>query len=111
MLLNTHSVPYYFLFFIFFLFPSCRVCFFFFFFFFNGFWPWRVQVGKQVFEGCVRDALRGKTRVLVTNQLQFLPQVRTGLPCVCTPSTHLGGVFFALRWVGWFLDGMCEGSM
>eukprot|EP00904_Undaria_pinnatifida_P009922 jgi/Undpi1/605/HiC_scaffold_10.g04069.m1 len=33
------------------------------------------EVGKQVFEGCVRDALVGKTRILVTNQLQFLPQV------------------------------------
>ncbi|CAM9904704.1 unnamed protein product, partial [Hapterophycus canaliculatus] len=33
------------------------------------------EVGKQVFEGCVRDALDGKTRILVTNQLQFLPQV------------------------------------
>eukprot|EP00752_Nemacystus_decipiens_P001289 g1282.t1 len=33
------------------------------------------EVGKQVFEGCVRDALGGKTRLLVTNQLQFLPQV------------------------------------
>lgn len=36
---------------------------------------YNVQVGKQVFEGCVRDALDGKTRILVTNQLQFLPQV------------------------------------
>ncbi|CAM9789450.1 unnamed protein product [Ectocarpus sp. 4 AP-2014] len=33
------------------------------------------EVGKQVFEGCVRDSLEGKTRILVTNQLQFLPQV------------------------------------
>ncbi|CAB1113175.1 ABC [Ectocarpus sp. CCAP 1310/34] len=33
------------------------------------------EVGKQVFERCVRDSLQGKTRILVTNQLQFLPQV------------------------------------
>lgn len=29
----------------------------------------------QVFNGCIKEALGGKTRVLVTNQLHFLPQV------------------------------------
>ena len=29
----------------------------------------------QVFEKCIKEELRGKTRVLVTNQLHFLPQV------------------------------------
>ncbi|KAJ9163266.1 hypothetical protein P3X46_022952 [Hevea brasiliensis] len=32
-------------------------------------------VGRQVFNSCIKEALRGKTRVLVTNQLHFLPQV------------------------------------
>ena len=31
----------------------------------------------QVFERCIKEELRGKTRVLVTNQLHFLPQVDT----------------------------------
>ena len=29
----------------------------------------------QVFNSCIKDKLQGKTRVLVTNQLHFLPQV------------------------------------
>lgn len=29
----------------------------------------------QVFRNCIKEGLRGKTRVLVTNQLHFLPQV------------------------------------
>jgi ABC-type methionine transport system ATPase subunit len=29
----------------------------------------------QVFNSCIKDELQGKTRVLVTNQLHFLPQV------------------------------------
>ena len=29
----------------------------------------------QVFDQCIKDKLRGKTRVLVTNQLHFLPNV------------------------------------
>ncbi|XP_068657301.1 ABC transporter C family member 2-like [Aristolochia californica] len=33
------------------------------------------HVGRQVFEKCIKDELRGRTRVLVTNQLHFLPQV------------------------------------
>lgn len=33
------------------------------------------HVGRQVFDRCIRDKLRGKTRVLVTNQLHFLPNV------------------------------------
>ncbi|RAL50240.1 hypothetical protein DM860_007914 [Cuscuta australis] len=33
------------------------------------------DVGRQVFEKCIRGELRGKTRVLVTNQLHFLSQV------------------------------------
>ncbi|EEF35769.1 ABC transporter C family member 12 [Ricinus communis] len=33
------------------------------------------HVGRQVFNSCIKEALRGKTRVLVTNQLHFLPQV------------------------------------
>ncbi|KAF6161018.1 hypothetical protein GIB67_007659 [Kingdonia uniflora] len=33
------------------------------------------HVGRQVFDKCIKDQLRGKTRVLVTNQLHFLPQV------------------------------------
>ncbi|EPS73599.1 hypothetical protein M569_01152, partial [Genlisea aurea] len=33
------------------------------------------HVARQVFNNCVKDALAGKTRVLVTNQLHFLPQV------------------------------------
>ncbi|KMT03936.1 hypothetical protein BVRB_8g187450 [Beta vulgaris subsp. vulgaris] len=33
------------------------------------------HVGRQVFEKCIKDELRGKTRVLVTNQLHFLSQV------------------------------------
>ncbi|KAM7270310.1 hypothetical protein ACFE04_029524 [Oxalis oulophora] len=33
------------------------------------------HVGKQVFNSCIKEELRGKTRVLVTNQLHFLPQV------------------------------------
>ena len=31
------------------------------------------HVARQVFETCVRTALAGKTRVMVTNQLHFLP--------------------------------------
>lgn len=30
-----------------------------------------------MFERCIKEELRGKTRVLVTNQLHFLPQVDT----------------------------------
>ncbi|XP_022898991.1 ABC transporter C family member 2-like isoform X2 [Olea europaea var. sylvestris] len=33
------------------------------------------HVGQQVFNNCIREELQGKTRVLVTNQLHFLPQV------------------------------------
>ncbi|XP_071921352.1 ABC transporter C family member 12 [Coffea arabica] len=33
------------------------------------------QVGRQVFNKCIKEELQGKTRVLVTNQLHFLPQV------------------------------------
>eukprot|EP00741_Cyanophora_paradoxa_P022691 tig00021494_g21913.t1 len=33
------------------------------------------HVGRHLFEECICGALRGKTRVLVTNQLHFLPQV------------------------------------
>ncbi|XP_077243837.1 multidrug resistance-associated protein 2 [Tasmannia lanceolata] len=33
------------------------------------------HVGRQVFDKCIKDELRGKTRVLVTNQLHFLPHV------------------------------------
>lgn len=33
------------------------------------------HVGRQVFERCIKGELRGKTRVLVTNQLHFLSQV------------------------------------
>ncbi|KAK4399407.1 ABC transporter C family member 2, partial [Sesamum angolense] len=33
------------------------------------------HVGRQVFEKCIKGELRGKTRVLVTNQLHFLYQV------------------------------------
>ncbi|CAM9715367.1 unnamed protein product, partial [Chrysoparadoxa australica] len=33
------------------------------------------QVGKEVFDGCIMDELAGKTRILVTNQLQYLPRV------------------------------------
>ncbi|URE19194.1 BAG domain [Musa troglodytarum] len=33
------------------------------------------HVGRQVFDKCIKDQLRNKTRVLVTNQLHFLPNV------------------------------------
>ncbi|XAR72527.1 Xenobiotic-transporting ATPase [Bertholletia excelsa] len=33
------------------------------------------HVGRQVFSSCIKEVLQGKTRVLVTNQLHFLPQV------------------------------------
>ncbi|KAL2611008.1 hypothetical protein R1flu_022700 [Riccia fluitans] len=33
------------------------------------------HVARQVFDSCLRDGLKGKTRVLVTNQLHFLSQV------------------------------------
>ncbi|GAB2280790.1 Canalicular multispecific organic anion transporter 1 [Dionaea muscipula] len=33
------------------------------------------HVGQQVFEKCIKEELRGKTRVLVTNQLHFLSKV------------------------------------
>ncbi|XP_071921349.1 ABC transporter C family member 12-like isoform X1 [Coffea arabica] len=33
------------------------------------------HVGRQVFNKCIKEQLQGKTRVLVTNQLHFLPQV------------------------------------
>ncbi|XP_057971356.1 ABC transporter C family member 2 [Malania oleifera] len=33
------------------------------------------HVARQVFDKCIKDELRGKTRVLVTNQLHFLSQV------------------------------------
>ncbi|KAK1281545.1 ABC transporter C family member 2 [Acorus calamus] len=33
------------------------------------------HVGRQVFDKCIKDELQGKTRVLVTNQLHFLPYV------------------------------------
>ncbi|PKA52346.1 ABC transporter C family member 2 [Apostasia shenzhenica] len=33
------------------------------------------HVGRLVFDKCIKDKLRGKTRVLVTNQLHFLPNV------------------------------------
>jgi ABC-type transport system involved in cytochrome bd biosynthesis fused ATPase/permease subunit len=32
------------------------------------------HVGKALFENCIVDKLAGKTRVLVTHQLQFLDQ-------------------------------------
>ncbi|KAH0451594.1 hypothetical protein IEQ34_018893 [Dendrobium chrysotoxum] len=35
------------------------------------------HVGRQVFDRCIKETLRGKTRVLVTNQLHFLPNVDT----------------------------------
>ncbi|KAJ4703002.1 ABC transporter C family member 2-like [Melia azedarach] len=33
------------------------------------------HVGRQVFNSCIKEELHGKTRILVTNQLHFLPQV------------------------------------
>nr|QWN59146.1 ATP-binding cassette C transporter [Rehmannia glutinosa] len=33
------------------------------------------HIARQVFNNCIKEALGGKTRVLVTNQLHFLPQV------------------------------------
>ncbi|KAI4297480.1 hypothetical protein L6164_037369 [Bauhinia variegata] len=33
------------------------------------------HVAQEVFQRCIKEGLRGKTRVLVTNQLHFLPQV------------------------------------
>ncbi|KAJ8762659.1 hypothetical protein K2173_010680 [Erythroxylum novogranatense] len=33
------------------------------------------HVGREVFNLCIKEELKGKTRVLVTNQLHFLPQV------------------------------------
>ncbi|XP_051136193.1 ABC transporter C family member 2-like isoform X2 [Andrographis paniculata] len=33
------------------------------------------HVGREVFEKCIKEELRGRTRILVTNQLHFLPQV------------------------------------
>ncbi|CAL5367280.1 unnamed protein product [Camellia sinensis] len=33
------------------------------------------HVGRQVFNNCIKGELQGKTRVLVTNQLHFFPQV------------------------------------
>ncbi|XP_057789529.1 ABC transporter C family member 12-like [Salvia miltiorrhiza] len=33
------------------------------------------NVARHVFNNCIKEALGGKTRVLVTNQLHFLPQV------------------------------------
>ncbi|KAG5182090.1 hypothetical protein JKP88DRAFT_349004 [Tribonema minus] len=33
------------------------------------------QVGQRVFKDCIGAALRGRTRILVTNQLQYLPDV------------------------------------
>ncbi|XP_057833257.2 ABC transporter C family member 2 [Cryptomeria japonica] len=33
------------------------------------------HVGRKVFDTCIKDELRGKTRILVTNQLHFLPHV------------------------------------
>ncbi|CAL5409234.1 unnamed protein product [Camellia sinensis] len=33
------------------------------------------HVGRQIFNNCIKGELQGKTRVLVTNQLHFLPQV------------------------------------
>uniref|UniRef100_A0A7N0T3Q1 ABC-type xenobiotic transporter n=1 Tax=Kalanchoe fedtschenkoi TaxID=63787 RepID=A0A7N0T3Q1_KALFE len=33
------------------------------------------HVGRQVFKKCIKEELQGKTRVLVTNQLHFLPMV------------------------------------
>ncbi|KAF4398458.1 hypothetical protein G4B88_025437 [Cannabis sativa] len=33
------------------------------------------HVGRQVFNKCIKQELQGKTRLLVTNQLHFLPQV------------------------------------
>ncbi|CAI0545470.1 unnamed protein product [Linum tenue] len=33
------------------------------------------HVGRQVFNKCIKEELQGKTRVLVTNQLHFLPHV------------------------------------
>ena len=33
------------------------------------------HVGKHMFEECIVKYLRGKTRILVTHQLQYLPSV------------------------------------
>ncbi|XP_047166488.1 ABC transporter C family member 12-like [Vigna umbellata] len=33
------------------------------------------HIAQEVFRNCIKEGLRGKTRVLVTNQLHFLPQV------------------------------------
>jgi len=33
-----------------------------------------VHVGHHMFDACIKGALKGKTRMLVTNQLQYLPQ-------------------------------------
>ncbi|GLT67383.1 hypothetical protein SLA2020_396970 [Shorea laevis] len=33
------------------------------------------HVGRQVFNKCIKEELQGKTRILVTNQLHFLPHV------------------------------------
>jgi ABC-type polar amino acid transport system ATPase subunit len=33
------------------------------------------HVGRAIFENCIKDALNGTTRILVTHQLQYLPFV------------------------------------
>ncbi|GKV41419.1 hypothetical protein SLEP1_g48956 [Rubroshorea leprosula] len=33
------------------------------------------HIGRQVFNKCIKEELQGKTRILITNQLHFLPHV------------------------------------
>lgn len=40
------------------------------------------HVARQVFESCIKGSLHGKTRVMVTNQLHFLPCERVMSPAV-----------------------------
>lgn len=49
-----------------------------------------VHVSKVLFEDCISDFLKGKTRVLVTHQLQYLPSAdRCPHPCALSTTCKL----------------------
>jgi len=57
------------------------------------------HVGRQLFEGCIAGALRGKTRVLVTHQLQYLARADTVVVLDGGRVAH-AGPFASLREAG-----------
>ncbi|KAG9158028.1 hypothetical protein Leryth_000183, partial [Lithospermum erythrorhizon] len=67
------------------------------------------RVGRQVFNNCINCELKGKTRVLVTNQLHFLPQVDR-IIFICDGMIKEQGTFDELSMSGSYFQKLMENA-